>query len=206
MKKEAKGTKGDSKVKKTRVTLFDDHKTEEDEEDGIDTGTYFTEMLKTIVIILIAGIGTYAVIRAAYSIEGLRYIFYPFQYAELYSTYYISKLFGVDVSISATNDFTLIYRFPDDRPNEYIQIVSACTAVCEMGMIMAVILAFRGPRIRKRLLWAGIFAAFLFVENIIRLVMNYPLFLYLDTEGWVKYHNLWMEYGQLLVVMILLVI
>jgi amino acid permease len=44
------------------------------------------------------------------------------------------------------------------------------------------------------------------VENIIRLVMNYPLFRYLGEEGWVKYHNFWMEYGQLLVVIALLII
>jgi exosortase/archaeosortase family protein len=228
MKKETKGDKkGDSKKpvspkvkrsledesskKKVKVSLFDDEKKSksvekisEQEEEEVST-KFLIEMGKTLALILIFGIGTFAIIRAAYSADSLRFLFYPFQYVEFNATYGISKLFGIDVVKSSVHDYTLIYTFPDGE-TEHIQIISACTAVCEMGMIIAVILAFRGPRFKKRIIWAFIFAGIIFVENIIRLVMNYPLFRYLGEEGWVKYHNFWMEYGQLLVVIGLLII
>lgn len=179
-----------------------------DEAEEIDTMNYLKEVTKTLALILIFGMGVYALVRIAYSADDnflpdfIMYIFYPFQYSELYITYGISKLFGIDVAISTTQDFTLNYII--NGRGEPIQIVSACTALCEMSLVATIILVFRGPKMKKRLIWAGIFAGVIYVENIIRLVMNYPLFHYLGEDGWQTYHNLWMAYGQLLVVMILL--
>ena len=210
MKKEPKeDKKGDSK-KKVKVSLFGDEKKKKKPESGedpddVDPNRFLIEMVKTLALILIAGIGAYAIIRWAYSVDSLKFLFYPFQWIEFNITYGISKLFGIDVVKSTVYDYTLLYTFPDGTSTN-IQIISACTAVCEMGMIMAVILAFRGPRFKKRILWASIFTGIIFVENIIRLVMNYPLYRYLGEDGWIKYHNFWMEYGQLIVVMILLTI
>ena len=56
------------------------------------------------------------------------------------------------------------------------------------------------------LIWGAIFAGIIYIENIIRLVVNYPLIKYLGIDGWYKYHDFWMEYGQLIVIIILLVI
>lgn len=193
--------------KSPKVTLFDpapDSKKEGEDED-IDTGKYMLETVKTIALMVIAGILTYALIRAAYSWDAIAPLFYPFQYVELYSTVYLSKIFGVDVWISHTQRFTMTYRFPDGHL-ELIQVISACTAVCEMGMMAAIIMVYRGPPIKKRLIWSGIFVGIIFIENIIRLMVNYPLLRYLGADGWNVYHNLWMQYGQLLVVVGLLAI
>lgn len=191
--------------KNPKVTLFDpapDSKKEGEDED-IDTGKYMLETVKTIALMVIAGILTYALIRAAYSWDAIAPLFYPFQYVELYSTVYLSKIFGVDVWISHTQRFTMNYRFPDGHL-ELIQVISACTAVCEMGMMGAIIMVYRGPPIKKRLIWSGIFVGIIFIENIIRLMVNYPLLRYLGADGWNVYHNLWMQYGQLFVVVFLL--
>jgi len=193
------------KKKYPKLTLFDhapDPKRKGEDED-IDSGKYMLETVKTVALMVVAGILTYALIRAAYSWDAVAPLFYPFQYVELYATVYISKMFGVDVWISSAREFTLTYRFPDGHM-ELIQIVSACSAVCEMGMMLAIIMVYRGPPIRKRLMWSGIFVGIIFIENIIRLLVNYPLLRYLGQDGWNQYHNFWMQYGQLGVIVLLL--
>jgi exosortase/archaeosortase family protein len=191
--------------KSPKVKLFDDPPDTDPQGDDvdIDNGKYMLETVKTIALMVIAGILTYGLIRAAYSWDAVAPLFYPFQYAELYITVYLSKVLGVDVWVSQTQDFTMNYRFPDGHI-ELIQVISACTAVCEMGMMAAIIMVYRGPPIKKRIIWSGIFVGIIFIENIIRLMVNYPLLRYLGSDGWNAYHNAWMEYGQLFVVVMLL--
>jgi len=179
-----------------------------DEEEGEkqDTGRFYLEMFKTILLVVIAGMGAFAFIRAAYSADRnilpdfLVYFFYPFQFTQIYLTYFISKVLGWGPALDIDK---LIISYPSLGSGARFEIVTACTAVCEMGLITAVILAFRGPKLRKRLIWAGVFSGIVYLENVLRLVMNYPLYKYLGDEGWNFYHYKWMQYGQLVVVILL---
>jgi len=203
MKKEPKDKEEDTKPK---VSLFGDRSGDKDD---IDNSKFLVEFVKTLLLVVIFGMGAFMLIRILYSPEKyglpqfLDYLFYPFQYSNLYIVYGLSKLFGLEVTIETT-DF--IVDYPALGIGGRFGIASACTAVCEMGLIFAVIMAFRGPKWKKRLMWGGIFAGIIYVENIIRLMMNYPLYLYLGRDGWLTYHNFWMEWGQLIVVLALLLI
>jgi exosortase/archaeosortase family protein len=160
------------------------------------------ENLKTMALVVIAGMAAYALVRAAYSWDPVQFLFAPFQFVEFYVSYGLTVLFGGNAEISPTYSYTMIYHFADEDPD--IRVASACTAVAEIALISAVLMVYRGPKLKKRFIWAGIFSGVIFIENIIRITLNYPLWRYLGEDGWNEYHLLWFKYGQLVVVLVLL--
>ena len=69
---------------------------------------------------------------------------------------------------------------------------------------MGIVMGFRlRMNILKRLKWAGILCGILYIENIIRLVLNWPIAKAYGFDTWSDVHMWWWKQGQLMFVMLL---
>lgn len=118
-------------------------------------------------------------------------------------TYAISRLLGMPVTWHAWE--TVLY-YPDALGA--IEIIPDCTGILEMIFIAALMMGFSmGFNLRltwrQRFKWIGVLCGIIFVENIIRLVLNWPI---ADTYGkdvWENVHIFWWKQGQLFFVILL---
>lgn len=124
------------------------------------------------------------------------------QFITVRLTYYVSKLFSIPVELDKVTG--LVYP----EPLGTLIVIPDCTAVLEMIFITALLMGFiMGFRLRmnikKRLKWIGILCGILYIENIIRLVLNWPIAKAYGRETWDAIHIWWWKTGQLIFVLFL---
>jgi exosortase/archaeosortase family protein len=106
----------------------------------------------------------------------------------------VQRLLGVPVAVS---DLTLRYTPPaGDAFN--VELIPECAGVVEMLIFVIMLLVFRGVGWEAKMKGILIFLPVVFVENIARLAVLYPLAVWLGTSSMWSVHSLIWRYGQLL--------
>lgn len=119
-------------------------------------------------------------------------------------TYYISRLFNIPVKLEKATGLT----YPN--PLNTIIIIPECTAILEMIFITALMMGFimgwgMKMNIRKRVKWLAVMWGIIFVENQIRLVLNWPIAKAYGKAGWHEIHMAWWKQYQLIFVIVLFI-
>ena len=125
----------------------------------------------------------------------------PLQQFVTWTVYTIEHALGVDVAICGTNDTQLCYAEMID-----LEIISSCSGLHETIFLTLLVLCFRGVRPEIRLKWAGILAAFIFFENIFRIIMAYPMNQHYGFHTWDRFHYFWWQTGQYALIMALFIL
>lgn len=127
---------------------------------------------------------------------------YPLQVIETYIVYWISHILGYPVTLNS--DLTsLSYGAP---LSHRIIIAPACTAFVEMMLVSAgIMLLDKGTTARKVKLSLAA-SVLVFVENIIRMILTYPLVSAFGYAKWSKIHYIWWKFGQILFIILILVV
>ena len=116
-------------------------------------------------------------------------------------TYYVSRLFSIPVRLEKATG--LVYP----EPLHTIIIIPDCTAILEMMFITAMMMGFNlRMKIKTRLKWAAVLCGVIFVENIVRLVCNWPIAKAYGYAEWQEIHIQWWKTYQLIFVILLFVI
>ena len=129
-------------------------------------------------------------------------LFYFLQVINTGIVYYISRLFSIPVEWTP---WTTTLDYPD--PLYGISVIPDCTGISEMMFITGIIIGINlNMKWKVRLKWAGILCGVIFVENIVRLVCNWPIAKALGYEGWQTVHWNWWKYYQLGFVILLFLV
>lgn len=130
---------------------------------------------------------------------------YPLQVFETKLVYHIQSLFGIPVEL--VNSTTLRYDGSSIKglfPNQ--NIGPECTGFHETIFILLLVLGFRYISWKIKIKWALILGGIIFIENIFRIVLLYPLAVWKGADWEEKFHFYWWHYGQYMVVMGLFVL
>ncbi|MBU4189994.1 MAG: exosortase/archaeosortase family protein [Candidatus Thermoplasmatota archaeon] len=127
---------------------------------------------------------------------------YPIQVFEARIVYIIQKALGFPVEIK--NNIDLYYYSSAFKRGELgMEISTACTGMYEIVFLSALMIGSRGANLKTKFKWICIFAVFLFAENLVRLIMLYPIALWIGEDGmWVSHYYFW-KYGHLTIILIL---
>ncbi|MFA5772046.1 MAG: hypothetical protein WC974_04885 [Thermoplasmata archaeon] len=126
---------------------------------------------------------------------------YPLQAFEAYIVYLVQTLLGIPVMLS--DPITLEYMSPPLVNG--LQISGVCTGVSEVVFLFVLILWFPMVRRSVKLKWAAILGTVLFIINLIRIVIIYPLTTAFGDVFAGQFHYYFWNYGQLIIVMMMFV-
>jgi len=87
--------------------------------------------------------------------------------------------------------------------NLVLEINGICTGIFEIAFLSVLVMGFREISFRKRLKGLEILGVIVFVENIIRIFLLYPLAVYFNMQTMWNFHDTLWKFGQLVFVMIL---
>ena len=127
---------------------------------------------------------------------------YPIQVFEARIVYMVQKALGFPVEIK--NNIDMYYYSSAFRRGELgMEISTACTGMYEIVFLSALIIGSRGAKIKTKIKWICIFAVFLFIENLVRLITLYPIALWIGEENmWIAHYYFW-KYGHLAIILTL---
>lgn len=130
---------------------------------------------------------------------------YPIQVFETRIVYGVQKLLGYPVELK--NNIDLYYYSPAFRKGELsMEISTPCAGIHEIVFLSALLIGFRGVRLNLKLKWIAILGSFLFVENLVRLIILYPLACWIGEEAMWYSHYIFWKYGHLLIILTLFVL
>jgi len=125
----------------------------------------------------------------------------PLQELEAEIVYQVQKeVFDMPVVINRASKTTwyatevewrgMILSDEDDDGGFGLRIASVCTGFHEMVFLGVLVMGFRGPPVKIRAKWTGILLGVVFIENLFRIFILYPLALYKGRqyEEWFHYH------------------
>jgi exosortase/archaeosortase family protein len=127
---------------------------------------------------------------------------YPLQVFEAYIVYIVQMLLGIPVTLS--DPITLEYTAPPAVNG--IQIVGECTGVSEIVFLFVLIFWFPMVRKRVKLKWFALLGTVLFIINLIRIIIIYPLTITFGDVATGQFHYYFWQYGQLIIVMMMFVL
>jgi len=125
----------------------------------------------------------------------------PLQQFITWVVFAIESALGIDVIVCGANGTQLCYTGMVD-----LEIISSCSGLHETIFLTMLVLCFRGVRPEVRLKWAGILAAFIFFENIFRIIMAYPMNQHYGFHTWDRFHYFWWQTGQYALIMALFIL
>lgn len=159
---------------------------------------YITFVINIITILVALGIFETTYVLLTPSPNSL----YPIQVFEARIVYMIQKALGFPVEIK--NGIELYYYSPNFRHGCLgIGISTVCTGIHEIVFLSALIMGSRGAELKTKFKWICIFAIFLFVENLVRLITLYPIALWVGEDNmWVSHYYFW-KYGHLAIILML---
>ncbi len=161
--------------------------------------TFARYSLWILAIVLPAYIG----IRLLVASPATNWIFLPLQRAEAYLVVALSRAVGIEVALENGIEMHYLHPLPDHTFLN-LRLGPDCTGIMELVFLVALILSFRHVPLKNRLRWSAVLGSVLFFENILRMVLNYPIAVRLGgVVQWLRFHNIWFTYGQLVVVMAL---
>ena len=111
--------------------------------------------------------------------------------------YYIQSLSGIPVEIE--NGITLLYS----EPTLGVWIAPMCAGLGEMLFFAFLVVLFRGPKWKTKGIGLAIFLPIIFIINIARLLMLYPLAQWVGVEAmWDIHWHIW-KWGMFVAIMLL---
>lgn len=120
------------------------------------------------------------------------------QNAEAYSVFSLQSSIGIDAAFNATEN-TITYAVPAFS----MQIIALCTGISEMVFFAFLVLLLRGPKWKTKLRGLAVFLPAIFLINIARLLLIYPLALWLGVDAMWGVHWLVWKYGMFIILMAL---
>ncbi len=118
------------------------------------------------------------------------------QSGEAYTVFSIQKNLGIEASFNST-EVSISYTSPAFT----MRIIALCTGISELLFFAFLVLLFRGPRWKTKLKGLAVFLPAIFLINIARLLLIYPLALWLGVDAMWGVHWLIWKYGMFLVLM-----
>lgn len=127
---------------------------------------------------------------------------YPIQALEAYIVYIVQMLLGIPVTLS--DPITLQYM-PPPVVNP-LWIAAVCTGVREIIFLSILILCFPMAKRITKLKWTILLGVVLFIINLVRIIIIYPLTLTFGDVFAGQFHYYFWNYGQLIIVMMMFVL
>lgn len=132
-------------------------------------------------------------------------LIYPFQVIETRIVHSISTAMGIDARIV---DDGLTIEYPP--PLYGVRTGPDCTGVIEMFLMAGLVFGFIGKNLRKHMGYAIksviLLDIIIFIENIIRQAVNYPVASTYGYRFWREFHYFWWQRGQFIFIMVIFVI
>ncbi len=120
------------------------------------------------------------------------------QQFETATVYTLQSSFGVPVEMR--DSITLHYMSP--APGFNVEIIALCTGIGEILFFIFLIMLFRGVSWQAKAKGLGIFIPIIFIMNLLRLILIYPLALWVGIEAmWGIHWFLW-KYGTFIILML----
>ena len=130
---------------------------------------------------------------------------YPMQVFETDIIYGVQKLLGFPVEI--TNNIDLNYYSSSFRNGCLsMEISTACVGMHEMVFLSALIIGFRGVSRKIKFKWLLILCSVLFIENLVRIIILYPLALQVGEDAMWYSHYIFWKYGHLVIILTMFVL
>jgi len=120
------------------------------------------------------------------------------QQFEAGAVYTVQSLFGVPVEM--TNPTILHYAAPAQGFD--VEIIALCTGIGEILFFIFLVMLFRGVEWHAKLKGLGVFIPVIFIMNLLRLVLIYPLALWFGIEAMWGIHWFFWKYGTFIILMI----
>ena len=199
------------KGKKANNIIEKNEKQKQKEQKDIPLKEFFSRTIKTYASLILWIVPPYFLGRLAlhywdkYYYDGYPqgWSWRPFLYIQVVTTritYYVSRMLSYDVKLEKATG--LVYP----EPLGTIIIIPDCTAILEMLFITGMMMGFNlKMKIKTRLKWAAVLCGVIFVENIVRLVCNWPIAKAYGYPTWEEIHMAWWKTYQLIFVILLFV-
>jgi len=97
---------------------------------------------------------------------------------------------------------TLYYAPPSDQAF-YVELIPECAGVVEILIFVIMLTVFRGVGREAKIKGALIFVPVIFVENIARLAVLYPMSVWLGVDAMWSVHSIIWQYGQFAILLLL---
>lgn len=120
------------------------------------------------------------------------------QNAEALAVFSAQSWIGINASFNQT-----LTAISYANPAFEMQIIALCTGISELVFFTFLVLLFRGPSWRTKGKGLAIFLPVIFIINIIRLLMIYPLALWFGVQAMWDIHWFIWKYGMLAVLLAL---
>jgi len=101
--------------------------------------------------------------------------------------------------VELVDSLSLRYNNPELLGFPKQKIGPECTGFHETIFIMLLVLGFRYISWKIKIKWALILGGIIFIENIFRIVLLYPLAVWKGADWEEKFHFYWWHYGQYMV-------
>lgn len=129
----------------------------------------------------------------------------PLQEFEAKIVYHVQNIFGIPVELK--NSTTLRYdnsKIEGIFPNQVIG--PECTGLHEIIFIMLLVLGTKYIPWKVKIKWASILGGILFIENLLRIILLYPLAVWKGARWEDRFHYYFWQYGQYMIVMTLFIL
>ena len=120
------------------------------------------------------------------------------QQAEAYSVFAAQGSMGIAATYNPA-EVAIAYA----SPRFSMQIIALCTGISELLFFAFLVLLFMGPRWKTKAKGLAIFLPVIFVINLLRLLLIYPMALWLGVQGMWDVHWFIWKYGMFAALMAL---
>ncbi|MEW6069495.1 MAG: exosortase/archaeosortase family protein [Candidatus Thermoplasmatota archaeon] len=170
--------------------------------------SFFVNIITVLIAILLFEavflLTTEVIIPKAANVEPSNSL-YPIQVLEVRIVYAVHKALGYPIEVK--NEINIYYyseQFSDGKLSMSIQ--TPCAGIHEIVFLSALITGFRGVARKLKLKWIAILGVVLFIENLVRLLVLYPIALWVGEDTMWYSHYIFWKYGHLVIILFLFVL
>jgi len=120
------------------------------------------------------------------------------QRGEAYSVFALQTAAGINATFNST-EISIAYASPQFS----MQVIALCTGISELLFFAFLVLLIRDVRIRTKLKGLAVFLPIIFIINIVRLLLIYPIALQFGVQAMWDVHWFIWKYGMFVVLMAL---
>ncbi|MDI6855765.1 MAG: exosortase/archaeosortase family protein [Candidatus Thermoplasmatota archaeon] len=170
--------------------------------------TFFVNIIAVLVTLLLFEavflLATEVVIPKVANVEPSNSL-YPIQVLEVRIVHFVHRALGYPIEIK--NELDISYCSHQFRNGELSMSIQApCAGIHEIVFISALITGFRGVPRKLKLKWIATLGAVLFIENLIRILVLYPIALRVGEDAMWYSHYIYWKYGHLAIILTLFVL
>jgi len=172
-----------------------------EDEDGVDHGgdAYVAGMGINVLLLIMLLLPLDYLIQKHLVAGDYQGILYPLQVVETHLVAWIQTLMGIEVNIV---DATSL-RYTDPAVHHILFDVSpVCTGFREIIFISILVLLTRIVPLERRMRAVGFLAAFVIIENLIRIIVLQPITIVYGEPTMRRFHYEWFFFGQLVFLMV----